>query len=109
MLLSVFAVWVNRHQLDVIEYLQEENRVLKQRLGGRHSRFTDAERHRLARKAQVLGRKVLNDLETLVTPEMLLRRYRELVASKWKYSHRRGPRPTAGLEDDRRTCCSDGA
>jgi hypothetical protein len=30
----MFAVWVNRHQLDVIEYLQEENRVLKERLGG---------------------------------------------------------------------------
>jgi putative transposase len=52
MLLSVFAGRVNRHQLDVIEYLQEENRVLKERLGGRRLRFTDAERHRLARKAQ---------------------------------------------------------
>jgi hypothetical protein len=28
-------------------YLQEENRVLKERLGGRRLRFTDAERHRL--------------------------------------------------------------
>ena len=27
MLLLMFAGWVNRHQLDVIEYLQEENRV----------------------------------------------------------------------------------
>jgi hypothetical protein len=26
--------WINRHQLDVIDYLQEENRVLKERLGG---------------------------------------------------------------------------
>ena len=32
-LLMMFAGWVNRHQLDVIEYLQEENRVLKERLG----------------------------------------------------------------------------
>jgi len=29
-------------QLDVIEYLQEENRVLKARLGRKHLRFTDA-------------------------------------------------------------------
>ena len=87
----IFAGWVNRHQLDVIEYLQEENRVLKERLGGRRLRFTDAERRRLARKAQALGRKVLNELETLVTPDTLLRWYRELVASKWNYSHRRGP------------------
>ncbi len=55
-------------RLDLIEYLQEENRVLKERLGDRRLRFTDAERCRLARKAQSLGRKVLNEIETLVTP-----------------------------------------
>src|SRR6266403_2391448 len=91
LLLMMFVGWVNRHQLDVIEYLQEENRVLKERMGGQRLRFTDAERRRLARKAQALGRKVLNELETLVTPDTLLRWYRELVASKWNYSHRRGP------------------
>jgi hypothetical protein len=64
LLLVIFAGWVNHHQLDVIEYLQEENRVLKERLGGRRLRFTDTERRRLARKAQALGRKVLNELET---------------------------------------------
>ena len=31
----------NRYQLDVIEYLQEENRVLKKRLGGRRIRLTE--------------------------------------------------------------------
>lgn len=91
LLLWMFAGWVNRHQLDMIEYLLEENRVLKERLGGRRLRFTDAERRRLARKARVLGRKMLKELETLVTPDTLLRWYRELVASKWNYSHRRGP------------------
>ena len=59
LVLLMFSGWVNRHQLDVIEYLQEENRVLKERLGGRRIRFTDAERIRLAREAQLLGRKVL--------------------------------------------------
>jgi hypothetical protein len=38
-----------------------------------------------------LGRKVLNEIETLVTPDTLLRWYRELVACEWDYSHRRGP------------------
>lgn len=33
LLLMMFAGWVNRHQLDVIDYLQEENRLLKERLG----------------------------------------------------------------------------
>src|ERR1700681_4444491 len=91
MLLLVFAGWVNRHQLDVIEYLQEENRVLKERMGGRRLRFTDAERRRLARKARALGRRVLNELETLVTPDTLLRWYRKLIASKRNYSNRRSP------------------
>lgn len=90
LLLLLFGGWVNRRQLDVIEYLQEENRILKERLGGRRLRFTDAERRRLARKAHVLGHKLLNALETLVTPDTLLRWYRELVALKWNYSHRRG-------------------
>jgi putative transposase len=91
LVLLMFAGWVNRHQLDVIAYLQEENRVLKERLGGRRLRFTDAERRRLARRAQSLGRKVLKEIETLVTPDTLLRWYRELVACTWDYSHRRGP------------------
>jgi len=68
LVLLMFAGWVNRHQLDVIEYLQQENRVLKKRLGGQRIRFTDTERRLLARKARAVGRKVLDELETLVTP-----------------------------------------
>ena len=75
LLLVMFAGWVKRHQLDLIAYLQEENRVLTERLGGRRIRFTDTERCRLARKAHTLGRKVLNELHTLVTPDTLLRWY----------------------------------
>ena len=89
LLLMMFAGWLNRHQLEVIEYLQEENRLLKERLGGRRMRFTDPERRRLARRAHALGRKVLHELETVVTPDTLLRWYRDLVAFKWNYSHRR--------------------
>jgi len=90
-LLMMFAGWVNRHQLDVIEYLQEENRLLKKRLGGRRLRFTDSERRRLARKAYAVGRKVLQELETLVTPDTLMSWYRRLVALKWTSAHRRSP------------------
>ena len=65
--------------------------VLKARLGGKHLRFTDAERCRLARKAHALGRKLLSELDTLVTPDTLLRWYRHLIACKWTYSRRPGP------------------
>ena len=33
-LLLVFAGWVNRKQLEVIDYLKEENRVLREQLDG---------------------------------------------------------------------------
>jgi hypothetical protein len=45
--------------LEVIDYLKDENLLLKEQLGGRRIRFTDAERRRLARKAHALGRKAL--------------------------------------------------
>ena len=41
-LLLVFAGWVNRQQLDVIDYLKEGNRVLREILGEQRLRFTDA-------------------------------------------------------------------
>ena len=34
---------------------------------------------------------MLNELETVVTPDMLMRGYRNLIARKWNYIHRRGP------------------
>jgi len=46
-------------------------------------RFTDAERALLARKAKALGRKALLELDTLVSPDTLMRWHRRLVAQKW--------------------------
>jgi hypothetical protein len=47
-LLVTLAGWVNRHQQDLIEYLAEGNRVLKEQLTGRRLRLTDDQRRRLA-------------------------------------------------------------
>ena len=47
---------VNRHQEDVIDYLREENRVIREQLGPRPLRLTDAQRRRLAVRGQKLGR-----------------------------------------------------
>ena len=55
-LLLVLAGWVNRQQQDVIDYLQEENRVLGAGLRGKRLSLSDDERRRLAVKAQALGR-----------------------------------------------------
>jgi hypothetical protein len=70
-LLTLLAGWVNRWQIEAVDYLKEENRMLKECLGSRRLRFTDAERRRLARRA--LGRKALSELDTLVTPDTLMR------------------------------------
>ena len=90
-LVLVFAGWVNRHQQDVIEYLQEENRALREQLGGKRLRFTDQQRRRLAVKAKEVGRRGLFQIETLVTPDNLLRWHRQLIARKYDGSKNRRP------------------
>ncbi len=98
LIIVALAGWLNRNQQLVIDYLIEENRVLKEQLVGRRLRFTDEQRIRLAVKAKVLGRRVLVELETLVTPDTLLAWHRKLSAQKWTYA-RKGPgRPRIAQE-----------
>src|SRR6187402_1268442 len=66
-LLIAVAGWMNQHQLIAIDYLREENRILREQLAGRRLRFTDDQRRRLATKAKGLGRKVLVEIATIVT------------------------------------------
>ena len=63
-LLMLAAGWLQRQQAATIEYLKAENRVLRERLGGRRIVFTDAERRQLAEKARAVGRKALHELGT---------------------------------------------
>jgi hypothetical protein len=89
--LVALAGWMNQHQRNVIEYLQEENFALREQLGPRRLRFTDDQRRRLAAKAKRLGRRVLRDIATIVTPDTLLAWHRTLIAKKYDGSARRGP------------------
>ena len=91
LIIVTVAGWVNRHQQKVIDYLVDENRVLKRQLRGRRLRLTDDERRRLAAKGKALGRKVLAEVATIVTPDTLLAWYRRLIARKWDSSSRRKP------------------
>jgi hypothetical protein len=90
-LLAGLAVWVNRHQQAVIDYLREENRVLKEQLGGRGLRLTDEQRRRLAVKGNAIGRRALEDVATLVTPDTILTWHRKLIALMWTYKKRIRP------------------
>jgi len=89
--LIALSGWMNSRQSLLIDYLREENRVLREQLGQNRLRFTDDQRRRLATKAKGLGRKVLVELGTIVTPDTLLAWHRRLIAEKYDGSKRRGP------------------
>jgi hypothetical protein len=72
---------VNRYQAEITSYLVEENRILKEQMKGPRVRLTDAQRCRLAAKAKVLGRRTLNMVATIVTPDTLMRWHRRLIAA----------------------------
>src|SRR2546422_3401703 len=91
-LIAMVAGWIQRHQQQVIAYLQEENRVLKAQLGPQRLRLTDTERRRLAVLAYPLGRKRLKELATLATPDTLMRWYHRLIAQKFDGSTHRSQR-----------------
>jgi putative transposase len=71
LLLISIAGRLGQQQRDVIDYLQEENRILRQQLGNKRLRLSDDQRRRLAAKAKKLGRRILRELATIVTPETL--------------------------------------
>ncbi len=89
LLVFIIAGWINRQQQEVIEYLRTENQVLKEHIGKKRILLSDEQRRRLAVKGKVLGRKMLEEVGTLFTPDTILRWHRMLVAEKWDYSDRR--------------------
>lgn len=99
LLLIAAAGWMNHQQQQVIDYLREENRVLREQLGTRPLRSDDNQRRRLAVRAKALGRKVLTEIATIMTPDTLLRWHRKLIAEKYDGSAKRGPgRPRKATE-----------
>ena len=95
LLLATFAGWVGRHQRQVIAYLVEENRVLKEQLefSGKRLHLTDDQRRRLAARGKPLGRKVLGKIATIVTPDTILAWHRRLIPAKWTYPRKGVGRP----------------
>jgi putative transposase len=92
-LLVTLAGWINRHQQHGIEYWLEENRVLREPVTGRRLRLTDDQRRRLAAKGRRLGRQVLRQVATIVTPDTILRWHRPLIARQWTFTPKRPGRP----------------
>ena len=97
--LLLFSGWVNRHQHAVIDYLLEENRVLRAANSSRRLRLTDDQRRRLAVKGQVLGRRHLAAVAGIVTPDTILRWYRKIrrqEVRRFQDAARRSPDHQAG-------------
>src|SRR5215472_9654542 len=83
---------MNQQQQFAIDYLREENRVLKEQLGGRRLRLNDDQRRRLAAKAKRLDRRVLAEVACIVTPETLIAWHRKRIA------HNTTELPSAGRD-----------
>jgi hypothetical protein len=99
-LIVMIAGWINRHQQQVIAYLQEENRMLNAKLGNQRIRCTDAAWRRLAALTFPLGRKCLKALAALATPDTLMRWYKWLVAQKFEGTQKRNERGRPRVSDE---------
>src|SRR3981081_794521 len=100
-LVTSFAGGRNQHKQSALDSLREENRVLKEQLGGKRLRFNDDQRRRLASEAKRLGRGLLAQVATIVTPETLLAWHRKLIAQKYDGTEHRSPgRPSNVGEDE---------
>lgn len=72
-LLTYLAGWIKQEQQKVIDYLIAENRILKEKFGKKRILLNDKQRCILAVKGKILGRKVLQEIETVFTPDTILR------------------------------------
>jgi len=77
------AGWLSQQQQEVVEFLCEENRVLREQIGNRRLRLNDEQRRRLAVRAKKLGHKLLAEVASIVTPDTLLGWHRKLIARKY--------------------------
>jgi hypothetical protein len=69
LLLLILAGWMNHRQQEVIEYLRAENGVLQEKLGKKRILLNDDQRRRLAVKGKIRGRKMLEQVGNIVTPD----------------------------------------
>ena len=83
MLLMMLAGWINRRQQEAIEYLKEENRILREKLGPKRILLNDGQRRRLAILGKNIGRQMLGEICCVFSPDTILKWHRKLVAMKY--------------------------
>ena len=77
--LAALSEFVRKEQEKVIEYLQLENQILREKIGGRRVLLSDDQRRLLAVKGKALGRQQLKKIATVAHADTILRWHRELV------------------------------
>lgn len=82
-LLMMLAGWINRQQQEMIEYLMEENKILREQLGKKRLLLNDEQRRRLAVLAKKLGKKALTEICGIFSPDTLIGWHQRLVACKY--------------------------
>jgi hypothetical protein len=80
MFFMMLAGWINRQQQEVIEYLKEENKILREKLGSKRILLSDQQRRRLATLGKRLGHKLLDEVCCAFSPDTILKWHRKLVA-----------------------------
>ena len=99
-ILTMLSGWINRHQTEIIEYLLEENKILREKLGKKRILLNNSQRYRLAVLAKKLGRSVLSQFCTAFSPDTLLRWHRKLVARKYDGSKNRSKHGRPKVSDE---------
>ena len=103
-LATLLAGWLNERQQRALEYLREENRVLREQLGEKRLLLNDDQRRRLAVRGRALGRALLAEVCTIVTPDTILRWHRQFVARKYDGSTERRRGRTGVMRAIRELC-----
>ena len=75
--------------------------MLREQLGGKRLRLTDGQRRRLAAKGHAIGRKLLGDVASIVTPDTILRWHRRLIRKKWSYGNEKRGRASIPAETEK--------
>ncbi len=94
-LIAMIAYAINERMARKMEYMQEEIRILKERLEGETGKkritFTPEQRRRLALKGKALTPEERLTCCQIVKPETILAWFRDLAASKYDSSKKRTP------------------
>ena len=77
--LAALSELVRKEQEKVIDYLQLENQILREKLSGNRVLLNDDQRRLLAVKGKALGRQQLKKIATVAQADTILRWHRELV------------------------------